>query len=265
MTTPEIPQPGPGTGWERARVVLRQPGRPDTPLVAGPDDEGIVSALAGDLPRTFSQRALDTRLTAWLYDRIRDQLLRVAGMPDFATEVAAVAERLQPAPGDVVLDLACGHGNFTVAWAERVGPNGLVIGVDLSRAMLRRAARRVRRARLDNVVLVHGDAHHLPLASASADRVNCSGGFHAFPDLTRVLGEIARVAKPGAPLTASTFAQAPEDRLAKAKRLANTAFALHFVPLAGLDGQLNAAGFSDYQWSMRGGAFAYLSARSAEV
>lgn len=228
--------------------------------LAAPDADGIVSALPNGRSKTFSQRFLDTRMTAWGYDRIRDRLLRVAGMPDFATEVAAIAANLHPQPGDAVLDLACGHGNFTVEWARLVGPDGVVIGLDYSRSMLRRAAARVRETGLTNVILVHGDAHHLPFGDSMFDRVNCSGGFHAFPDLPRALREIARVARPDAHLTASTFAYASGDRFAGARQLAQSALGLHFVPLDLLGDQLHAAGFDNYKWTKRGGAFAYCSA-----
>jgi len=73
------------------------------------DTQGIMPTLPVGLRRTFSQRSLDTRFTTSLYDRTRGRPLRVAGMPDFASEVAAVAEHPHPAPGDVELDLACGH------------------------------------------------------------------------------------------------------------------------------------------------------------
>jgi ubiquinone/menaquinone biosynthesis C-methylase UbiE len=100
----------------------------------------------------------------------------------------------------------------------------------------------------------------LPIVDQSVDRINCSGGFHAFPDLPKALTELARVAKPGSTLTVSTFARAPTDRLAAPKQPANRLFSLHFVPLDELALQLEKVGFDDYRWSMSGGAFAYTSA-----
>jgi ubiquinone/menaquinone biosynthesis C-methylase UbiE len=160
-----------------------------------------------------------------------------------------------------VLDLACGHGNFTVEWAKRVGPDGLVIGLDLSPAMLMRAAEHVNRWGLDNVLLIRGDAHHLPLIASCVHKVNCSGGFHQFPDLPQALREIARVSTPGATLTASTFAEGSDDHHSRTKRWLKQRFALHFVPLGQLGEQLAALGYDEYTWSLPGGWFGYTSAK----
>ncbi|AHH19046.1 methyltransferase domain-containing protein [Nocardia nova SH22a] len=222
--------------------------------------DGIIETLPPSTVRTLSQRALDTEFTAWLYDRGRDRLLRLAGQPDFATEAGHIEAQLRPEAGDVVLDLACGHGNFTVEWARRVGPGGLVIGVDYSKSMLARAVARVRDGGLDNVVLIHADAHDLPLRPRSFDCLNCSGGFHAFPDLPKALRELARVARPGARLTASTFAATGDDAFRTPKRWAGNLFGLNFVAIDALGGDLSAAGFTDYEWTRPRAAFGYLSA-----
>jgi ubiquinone/menaquinone biosynthesis C-methylase UbiE len=261
-----VPRPDTGTedpfpsALQRARPLLRRPGFPEQGFDPPVSAEGFVETLPGPASRTLSQRALDTAFTAWAYDRLRDPLLRLAGMADFPTEVETIARRLRPGRGDVVLDLACGQGNFTIEWANLVGPEGLVIGLDYSRSMLRRAVARVRESGLSNVLLLHGDAHRLPLASSSMQRINCSGGFHAFPDLPTALSEIRRVSAPGTTLTASTFAEAPADRWAMPKRRMKRWFGLHFVPLAWLGEQLETLGFREFDWRLYGGGFAYTSA-----
>lgn len=238
----------------RAAPLLRLPaGR--APVLQG----GVLDLLDDAFAPTFTQRTLDTRATAWLYDALRDRGTRWIGMPGFADEVRAVAGRLALAPGDVVLDVACGHGNFTVELARRVGPAGLVVGLDISSAMLARAAARVRRAGLENVLLVRGDALALPFADAAFAAVNCSGGLHQMPDLARALAEMARVAAPGARLAASTFAQAgalPRGWRAWAARR----FALHFVPEGRLVAAIAGAGFAGVETEMAGPFFAYAGA-----
>ncbi|MGH7821913.1 MAG: methyltransferase domain-containing protein [Candidatus Binatia bacterium] len=218
--------------------------------------------LLGEAPRrrTLSQQALDTRLTTWLYERGRDGAMRLVGLGDFATEAARIQAALGIEAGDTVLDLACGHGNFTVEWARLAGPTGLVVGLDLSASMLRRAAARIARAGVDNVLLVRGDAHALPFASQSFPRINCSGGFHAFPDLPRALAELSRVASPGATLTASFFAGDPRRSRPCLRELCRRRLGLHFVPLPWLGRELEAAGFGRVSWSPPRAGFAYAAA-----
>jgi demethylmenaquinone methyltransferase/2-methoxy-6-polyprenyl-1,4-benzoquinol methylase len=109
----------------------------------------------------------------------------------------AALRALRPRPGDTVLDLACGTGlNFRhiVKW---IGPEGRIVGVDCTRAMLKQARRKLARRRWDGVALVEGDATSLPLASESCDAVLCSYGMAIIPDYRRAVGEAVRVLKPG--------------------------------------------------------------------
>jgi ubiquinone/menaquinone biosynthesis C-methylase UbiE len=261
---------------QRAAVLIRLSGFPDQipEILPGgrgvrctitgrefPFRDGVLDLLPDDGQRTFSQRSLDTFLTAWFYDVSRDRILQFAGQPDFRTEVAHIQRDLQIQPGDTVVDLACGHGNFTIEWARMAGSGGLVIGVDISRSMLARAAARIASTGVTNVVLIHGDAHDLPIASGSVRRVNCSGGFHAFPDLSRALQEVARISAPGAILTASTFAENPRHPHPRLRELLKRKLGLHFVPLLWLGEQIERLGYIDYKWTLPKGGFSYTSAR----
>ncbi len=264
---------------ERAAPLLRLPTSPDRPPEVLPDGsalrcpvtgrifpyrDGVLDLLGDGLEKTFTQHTLDTSLTAWAYDRFRSWITRALNVPDFPEEIAQTQRTLQVQARNTVLDLACGQGNFTVEWAKRVGREGLVIGLDISPAMLARAAYHAGRQGLDNVLLVRGDAHQLPFAGRVLRKVNCSGGFHQFPDLPQALREIRRVSAEGAVLTASTLAEGPADRYAAIKRWMKRRFDLHFVPLVWLGEQLAALGYTDYEWSLPGEWFGYTSARKKD-
>jgi SAM-dependent methyltransferase len=240
----------------RARPLLRlAPGASLPPVT-----DGVLDLLDPAFAPTATQRSLDTTATAWLYEFLRDRLVRSIGMPDFASEARQVIECLALAPGDVVLDLACGHGNFTVEFARRVGPTGLVVGLDIASSMLARAAARVRRDGLDNVLLVRGDALALPFIDAAFAKLNCSGGLHQIPDLTRALAELARVARPGAHFAASGFARTGASESGVRGWLGRR-FTLHFVPVALLSQSIERAGFEQVETRMAGAWFGYASAR----
>jgi len=80
---------------------------------------------------------------------------------------AAVAA-LEIDAGDTVVDLGCGTGANLALLRERVGPDGAVVGVDLTRGMLGVAARRVERHGWENVHLVRGDAARPPVDGVDA-------------------------------------------------------------------------------------------------
>jgi SAM-dependent methyltransferase len=105
-----------------------------------------------------------------------------------------VADRLRLLGGETVLDLACGPGTLTRRLAAGVGDDGLVIGADLSPAMLDRAVHAVR---ADSVTFVRADAMALPLRDDTVDAVSCSLCLHLVPDADTALTEIARVLVPG--------------------------------------------------------------------
>ncbi len=140
--------------------------------------------------------------------------------------------------------------------ARRVGPDGLVVGLDIAASMLARAANRVRRERLDNVLLVRGDALALPFRDAAFAKVNCSGGLHQMPDLERALGEMARVATPGARFTGSGFARDGSEQTGVRGWLARR-WSLHFVPIVALRRAVEAAGFGEVGAQMAGRSMGY--------
>jgi ubiquinone/menaquinone biosynthesis C-methylase UbiE len=101
---------------------------------------------------------------------------------------------LEIAAGDAVLDVACGPGNFTRAFAAVAGDDGLVVGLDASRTMLAQAARE---RPGDGVEYVRASATDLPFADGSFDAVCCFAALYLIEQPLRAVAEIARVLAPG--------------------------------------------------------------------
>jgi ubiquinone/menaquinone biosynthesis C-methylase UbiE len=91
-------------------------------------------------------------------------------------------------PGQQVLDVACGTGIVARTAAERLGPGGRIVGVDLNEAMLT-VARRVR----PDIEFRTGDAGALPFPDQSFDVSLCQMALMFFPDRAAALREMARV------------------------------------------------------------------------
>lgn len=80
----------------------------------------------------------------------------------FATRII---EALAPQVGERVLDVGCGNGALALAVAERVGPAGVVVGLDVSGPMLAHARGRADAAGVTNVTFEKGDAQSAPCPS----------------------------------------------------------------------------------------------------
>jgi SAM-dependent methyltransferase len=102
-----------------------------------------------------------------------------------------------PAPGEAVLDVACGAGVLAVAAASAVGPAGRVLGVDLSDAMVQASRQRALDLRLGQAAFARMDAEQLQLPDASFDLVLCGLGLMYVPDPDAALRELQRVLRPG--------------------------------------------------------------------
>ena len=98
-------------------------------------------------------------------------------------------------PGRRVLDLGIGPGVSGIQ-ALRADSGKVVVGVDCSAAMIQRAKRRVADAELE-VLLVQGDASHLPFASASYEGATGHSFLYLLADSDAVLKEVHRVVRPG--------------------------------------------------------------------
>jgi arsenite methyltransferase len=99
--------------------------------------------------------------------------------------------------GATVLDLGCGAGADLLVAAQMVGPEGRVVGIDMTASMLERASASAREMGLDNVELHEGLIESLPLEDESVDVVISNGVIDLVPDKDAVFAEIDRVLRPG--------------------------------------------------------------------
>jgi len=99
--------------------------------------------------------------------------------------------------GERIVDVGCGAGIDSLIAAKKVGPNGRVIGVDMTSSMLKKSRRAAEEAELKNVQFREGYAEALPVDDGWADVVISNGVLNLMPDKAAALEEMNRVLKPG--------------------------------------------------------------------
>lgn len=126
-----------------------------------------------------------TQSPAEVYDRLFVPAL-FAQWGDIVADVAGIAV------GERVLDVACGTGVLACAAEKRVGPNGLVVGLDPNEEMLA-----IARPKSSRIEWRSAQAESLPFEAESFDAVASQFGFMFFDSKDGALREMMRVLRPG--------------------------------------------------------------------
>lgn len=106
--------------------------------------------------------------------------------------------------GETILDFGCGPGFVATHLARRAGADGHVHAVDVNAEFVDRARRAADGAGLADRITVHHSADEtIPLADGSVDRIYSRNVLEYVPDVDAVLGELARVLRPGGAMVAS--------------------------------------------------------------
>jgi len=99
--------------------------------------------------------------------------------------------------GEKVLDLGCGTGLDLYLYAQAVGPNGRVYGLDISEEMIAKARQNMEMLNLQNTEFLCTVADKILLPNESVDIITANGIYNLSPDKNAVMHEVYRVLRPG--------------------------------------------------------------------
>jgi SAM-dependent methyltransferase len=158
---------------------------------------------AGDVETAYSQQH-----NASILDQFTRQAVPFATAPAIRDRriLDRIVQMAAPKPEDTVLDVACGPGLLTCAFAHLVQH---ATGIDLTPAMLEQARCVQREQGVNNVTWEIGDAAALPYKSGEFSIVATRFTFHHFLDPLSVLKEMRRVCRPGGKVVVADAAPAP--------------------------------------------------------
>jgi ubiquinone/menaquinone biosynthesis C-methylase UbiE len=118
-------------------------------------------------------------------------------------------DRMPLTAGMSVLDVCCGMGGSALPAAERVGPTGRVVAVDLAQNLLDKGSTRAAERRLTNIEFRRADLEDLPFADLSFDVVVCVFGIFFVPDLPGAVRGLWRLVRPSGVLAITIWGAKP--------------------------------------------------------
>jgi len=121
-----------------------------------------------------------------------------------------MVDRLQPQPGQTILELAAGRGDVGFLAAELLHPGGKLISSDGAEAMVEVARRRAAALGIDNVEFKPIDLEWIDAKLATIDGILCRFGYMHAVDPEHALREARRVLRPGGRIVLAVWAP-PED------------------------------------------------------
>ena len=240
---------------ERALPLLGPDARPDDPEAA--TRSGYLDLLGGDEPDStgIAQTLMLTGVVPTVYERWwRPALGRVAkGVlgPGMADEHRIARLLLGLTPGDGVLDVACGPGNFTRRFAHLVGQAGLAVGIDASVTMLERAVRDSPDP-FGNLLYVRGNAVELPFRDRGFDAVCCFAALHLFAEPFVALDHMTRVLTSGGRIAIFTSCRTRSAPLRTVGGLVGARSGMRMFEHDEITGALAERGFEDVRQRVSG-------------
>jgi arsenite methyltransferase len=158
------------------------------------------AAECGCRPSAQAIEVAESATRLYSPDELEDLPTSVTEMSLGCGNPTAIAELK---PGEVVLDLGSGGGIDCFLAAKKVGPEGRVIGLDMTPDMIKLARRNAKKVGATNVDFRFGEMENIPLPDASVDVIISNCVINLSPDKDAVFREAYRVLRAGGRLSVS--------------------------------------------------------------
>jgi len=162
-----------------------------------------VARTAGATSCCGSEQSCSTVETSQAVGYSPDELASIPGEANLGVGCGNPTAVAEIRKGETVVDLGSGGGIDCFLAAKATGPDGHVIGIDMTDEMLERARRAASEGGFTNVEFRKGFIEELPLDDASADLVISNCVINLSPDKPRVFGEVYRALRPGGRMVVS--------------------------------------------------------------
>ncbi len=147
---------------------------------------------------------LQRRVQRYGWDRAAEHYARF-WRAQLAPAQEILLELADLAPGERVIDIACGTGLVSIPAARAVGSDGELVGTDLSRVMVETAAAEAARAGIGHARFERMDAESLAVPDAAFDAALCALGLMYVPEPLDAVREMRRVLRPGGRAVAAVW------------------------------------------------------------
>jgi len=130
-------------------------------------------------------------------------------VPDYTPILQSIIEEVRVSLNMKVLDVATGTGIVGLEVAKKVGEQGLVLCIDISKLMLKQAVKKTKALRCYNTEFILADAHNLPLPDEYFDAVTSCFTFAFLTSPQKAANEMARVLKTGGRMASVEWERPP--------------------------------------------------------